>query len=56
MKLFTNDQLIAMGLQIQEARRKGGNMVLKKYGPGHFSKLGKISADKKRKLNNGVTT
>ena len=56
MKFFSDDDLIALGLQVIEARRKGGNMVLKKYGPGHFSKLGKISADKKRKLNNGVTT
>lgn len=51
MKLSDNE-LIAIGLQIQEARRKGGRTVFEKYGAGHFSKLGKLSAAKKahRKL------
>lgn len=49
MKIFTDDQLIAMGLQIQEARSKGGKTILKTYGKKHFSMLGKLSADKKRK-------
>lgn len=55
MKL-SDSELIAIGLQVQEARRKGGKTVLKLYGPGHFSKLGKLSAEKKRKLNSGAST
>lgn len=51
MKLSDNE-LIAIGLQVQEARKKGGTMVLKKYGHGHFSKLGKLSAEKKKKVKN----
>ena len=47
-----NAQLIAWGLKIEEARRKGGKTVYKKYGPAHFSKLGKISAEKKKALKN----
>lgn len=49
MKL-SDDELIAIGLQVQEARRKGGRTVYKMYGKEHFSKLGKISAEKKRVL------
>lgn len=57
MNKKTNDQLIAIGLQIQEARRKGGETVYKTYGSEHFSKLGKISAAKKKsKKENSVTT
>lgn len=46
---LSNDELIAIGLQVQEARRKGGKTVYKLYGSSHFSKLGKISAEKKKK-------
>lgn len=52
MKITTDAQLIAMGLQVQEARRKGGKTVFKKYGADHFSKLGKISAEKRLKNKN----
>lgn len=45
---FSDQQLIALGLQIIEARRKGGRMVLKKYGLSYFSKLGKLSAEKRK--------
>ena len=55
MKLSDNE-LIAMGLQVQEARRKGGKTVYKLYGAAHFSKLGKISAEKKRKLKSIAST
>lgn len=50
MKITTDAQLIAMGLQVQEARRKGGRTVFKKYGADHFSKLGKISAEKRKNV------
>ena len=48
MKTVTDEQLIAMGLQVQEARRKGGKTVFKKYGTPHFSKLALLSAEKRR--------
>jgi hypothetical protein len=54
MKIFTDDQLIAMGLQIQEARSKGGKTVYKTYGAEHFSKLGKISQAKRKALKNKI--
>lgn len=38
---------IAMGMQLEEARKKGGRTVYKKYGKEHFSKLGKLSAKKR---------
>lgn len=38
---------IAIGMQIEEARTKGGMSVLKQRGKGWFSKLGKLSAAKK---------
>ena len=47
---YTEEELAAIGFEIIEARRKGGRMVLKKYGPGHFSKLAKLS-NKKRSEN-----
>lgn len=37
-------------LTLQELRKMGGQAVLKKYGRDHFSKLGKISAEKRKKL------
>jgi len=46
---LSDSELIAIGLQVQEARRKGGKTVYKLYGASHFSKLGKISAEKKKK-------
>ena len=49
-------ELIAIGLQVQEARRKGGKTVYKLYGSAHFSKLGKLSAKKKAKMKNSVST
>lgn len=49
MKL-SDEQYIAMGMQLEEARRKGGRTVYKKYGPDHFSKLAKLS-NKKRAEN-----
>lgn len=52
MKIMSDDELIAMGLQVQEARRKGGMVVLQKFGKKHFSLLGKRSAEKKKLLKN----
>lgn len=52
MKEFTNEELIALGKQSQEARSLGGQATLKKYGAEHFSKLGKLSAAKKQKAKN----
>jgi hypothetical protein len=52
MKILSDDELIAIGLQIQEARSKGGQTILKTYGTSHFSKLGKISAEKRKQLKN----
>ena len=48
MKNFTDNQLIAMGLQIQQARQKGGLTIVEKFGKEHFSMLGKLSAQKKK--------
>ena len=47
---YTKEELAKIGFEIIEARRKGGRMVLKKYGPDHFSKLAKLS-NKKREEN-----
>ena len=52
MKL-TDAELIAIGLQVQEARRKGGKTVFKKYGHDHFSKLAKLS-NKRRQENKDI--
>lgn len=35
-------------LTLQDLRRMGGNAVVKKYGKEYMSKLGKISAEKRR--------
>lgn len=51
MKL-SDDELIAIGLQVQEARTKGGITVLNKLGKKWFSELGKRSAAKKKLLKN----
>ena len=56
MKNFTDNQLIAMGLQIQQARQKGGLTIVEKFGKEHFSRLGKLSALKKKSMKNGVST
>ena len=53
MKDYTHDQLADIGWGIIEARKKGGKTILKNYGKGYFSKLGKLSADKKKALKNG---
>ena len=50
MKDYTQEELSKIGFEIIEARRKGGRTVYKKYGPGHFSKLAKLS-NKKRAEN-----
>ena len=38
-------------LTLQDLRRMGGEAVLKKYGKDWFSKLGKISAARKKENN-----
>lgn len=48
MRLFTDAELIALGTKVQEARYKGGRMVLEKFGKKHFSMLGKLSAEKRK--------
>jgi hypothetical protein len=48
-KTYTQEELAMIGFEIIEARRKGGRMVLKKYGKPHFSMLGKLSAEKRKK-------
>ncbi len=53
---LSDTELIAIGLRVQEARRKGGKTVYKLYGASHFSKLGKISAAKKAKMKNAAGT
>jgi len=52
MRLFTDAELIALGTKVQEARYKGGRMVLEKFGKKHFSLLGKLSAAKRKELKN----
>jgi hypothetical protein len=37
-----------MELTLERLRQMGGQAVLKKYGTKHFSKLGKISAMKRK--------
>jgi len=37
-----------MELTLERLRQMGGQAVLKKYGKEHFSKLGKLSAKKKK--------
>jgi len=49
-KMYSEEDLAAIGFEVIEARKKGGQMVLKKYGPDHFSKLAKLS-NKKREEN-----
>lgn len=44
---------IAIGMQVEEARRKGGVTVLNKLGKKWFSQLGKLSAEKRRAKKNG---
>lgn len=39
-----------MELTLADLRRMGGEAVFKKYGSKHFSKLGKLSAEKKKKM------
>lgn len=39
---------IAIGMQVEEARRKGGVTVLNKLGKKWFSQLGKLSAEKRK--------
>lgn len=53
MKIVTDEELIAMGMQVLEARRKGGRTTLKKYGAEHFANLGRKSAEKKKILKIG---
>lgn len=48
MKTYSKTDLIAMGLQIQQARSKGGRTILEKFGKEHFSEMGKLSALKKK--------
>lgn len=55
MKLSDND-LIALGLKVQEWRRKGGVSVKESRGSSWFSKLGKLSAAKRAKNKKGVST
>ena len=53
MKTFSDNDLIALGLKVQEWRTKGGVSVMKKYGKDHFSMLGKMSAERKKALKEG---
>ena len=48
MKLFTDKELIEIGRKSQELRSKGGQTILNKFGKEHFSKLGKLSAAKRK--------
>lgn len=48
MKNLSDNDLIALGLKMQEWRTKGGVSVMKKYGKDHFSILGKKSAEKRK--------
>jgi len=47
-KTYTQKELIHIALQVQEARSKGGKALITKYGNEHFSKLGKLSQEKKK--------
>lgn len=47
MKL-SDAELIAIGLKVQEYRKRGGVSVLHKFGKKHFSELGKLSALKRK--------
>ena len=37
-------------LTLADLRKMGGQALLKKYGKEHFSKLGKLGAEKKKEL------
>lgn len=52
MKNLNDNDLIALGLKMQEWRTKGGVSVLKSRGKSWFSELGKKSAAKKKLLKN----
>ena len=52
-KVYTQEEIAAFGFEVLEARRKGGKMVLKKYGPEYFSKLAKLS-NKRRQENKEI--
>lgn len=49
MKL-SDAELIQIGLNVQEYRRRGGASVLQKRGKSWFSELGKKSAARKKAL------
>lgn len=36
-------------LTLSDLQKRGGQAVLKKYGPDHFAELGRKSAESKRK-------
>jgi hypothetical protein len=48
-KTYTEKQLIEMGKQMLDARSKGGQALVTKFGKQYFSNLGKLSAEKRRK-------
>ena len=52
-KTYTQEQLAVIGLEIIEGRRKGGKIILEKYGPKYFSELAKKS-NKQRKTNKEI--
>ena len=47
MKL-TDKQLIAIGLQVQAARKKGGDKIKTKFGLDYFKNLNKLSQAAKK--------
>lgn len=51
MKL-SDQELIAIGLQVQEARRKGGVTIFKKYGREYYKELNKRSVASRQAKKN----
>jgi hypothetical protein len=50
-KIFYRKETMKEELTLARLRQMGGQAVLKKYGKDHFSKLGKLSALKKKALS-----
>lgn len=48
MKLFTDEELIALGMKAQEYRKKGGDTIKVKFGLNYFKDLNKLSQAARR--------
>jgi hypothetical protein len=53
MKLFTDEELIALGRKIQEQRKMGGEKIKLKFGLNYFKDLNKLSQAAKKLKKQG---